>query len=108
MCLAWITSKIRHSTLFSSAFIEDFTVKVFTKVHLLYIMFLDEIFANYRIFIFLYTLMKVTARVSYIIPPHYTNHIEIYIQHSGYSQGALFILSHVSSQRSSKQEFKTI
>ena len=30
-------------------------------------MFLDEMLANHRMFMFLYTLMKVTARVSYII-----------------------------------------
>ena len=39
--------------------------------------------------------MKVTERVFYIIPPHHTNHIEIYIQHSGCLQGAVLILSRV-------------
>ena len=64
--------------------------------------------ASYRMSMFPYMLMKVTERVFYIIPPHHTNHIEIYIQHSGCLQGPVLILSRVSRQRSSKQEFKTV
>ena len=71
-------------------------------------MFLDEMLANYRMLMFLYALMKVTERAFYIIPPHHTNHIEIYIKHSGRLQGAVLILSRVSRQRSSKQKFKTV
>lgn len=58
----FFTSGLEYQTLwFPSAVLKDF--KVLTKVYPLYTVFLDEMPANYRMFMFLYTLMKVTARV---------------------------------------------
>ena len=56
-------SKIKHSS-FLRRFLR---ILIFTKVYPLNIVFLKEMLANYRMFLFPYTLMKLVARVSYII-----------------------------------------